>query len=178
MFFNIIPILFIYLMYYLNKYLSPQTKLHKDFGFDDDYVIKMLEKSMDELRKAKLDLPPPATASELPQREFGVFVEPTFEAKVGIRKSIIADTEKELSDAAVLQRREREMRGDDHNEAVEDDDDDNEDDDGDGLRQRNGKRRQASSSTTTMLTSSAAVSHASNGQLNSSGTFIFIIKKQ
>lgn len=59
-----------------------QTKLHSDFGYDDDYVIKTLEQSMEELRKAKMDLPPPAQPNEFPQRPFGVFQEPNFEAKV------------------------------------------------------------------------------------------------
>ena len=56
--------------------------MHKDFGYDDDDVIKTLEQSMDELFKTKLDLPPPAPSSEFPQKPFGVFVEPNFEAKV------------------------------------------------------------------------------------------------
>lgn len=60
-----------------------QTKLHTDFGYDDDFVIQTLEKCMDELRKANLDLPPPASEIELPKKQFGVFVEPTVEAKVG-----------------------------------------------------------------------------------------------
>lgn len=65
-----------------------QSKLHKDFGYDDDSVIKALEHSMDELRKAKMDLPPPAQANEFPKKKFGLFVEPNFEAKVKIGISI------------------------------------------------------------------------------------------
>lgn len=37
---------------------------------------------MDELRKAGLELPPPPEPIELPKKPFGVFVEPTVEAKV------------------------------------------------------------------------------------------------
>lgn len=37
---------------------------------------------MDELRKAKMDLPPPAQSNEFPKKKFGLFVEPNFEAKV------------------------------------------------------------------------------------------------
>lgn len=59
-----------------------QSKLHIDFGYDDDYVIKMLEQSMEELKKSKLDLPPAAQPNEFPKRPFGVFQEPNFEAKV------------------------------------------------------------------------------------------------
>lgn len=49
----------------------------------------MLEESMEELRKAKLDLPPPAQSNEFPQKPFGVFVEPNFEAKVTFSKSAV-----------------------------------------------------------------------------------------
>lgn len=42
----------------------------------------MLEQSMDELKKAKMDLPPPPQPNELPQKPFGVFQEQDFEAKV------------------------------------------------------------------------------------------------
>lgn len=37
---------------------------------------------MEELRKAKMDLPPPAQSNEFPKKKFGLFVEPNFEAKV------------------------------------------------------------------------------------------------
>lgn len=59
-----------------------QTKIHKDFGYDEDYVIKQLEQSMDELRKTKLDLPPPGAPNEFPRKPFGEFREPSLEAKV------------------------------------------------------------------------------------------------
>lgn len=42
----------------------------------------MLEQSMDDLRKARMDLPPPPTPNELPQKPFGEFQEQDFEAKV------------------------------------------------------------------------------------------------
>lgn len=37
---------------------------------------------MDELRRAKLDLPPPGASNEFPQKKFGVFIEPNLESKV------------------------------------------------------------------------------------------------
>lgn len=37
---------------------------------------------MEDLRKAKMDLPPPPQPNELPQKPFGVFQEQNFEAKV------------------------------------------------------------------------------------------------
>lgn len=45
-------------------------------------MIKMLEQSMDELKRVKLDLPPPPAPNEKPQKPFGVFQEQNFEAKV------------------------------------------------------------------------------------------------
>lgn len=79
-----------------------QVKLQKDFGYDDDYVIKTLEQSLEELRKSKLDHPPPGNENELPKRPFGIFVEPSFEAKVGIRKSIFTETEKEVTEKVIM----------------------------------------------------------------------------
>ncbi len=79
---------------------------------------------MDELRKAKMDLPPPAQPNEFPKKKFGLFVEPNFEAKVseycvvnrnspnieyqfcqvGIRKSIFSDTERQVTSTVIMQR--------------------------------------------------------------------------
>lgn len=80
---------------------------------------------MDELRKAKMDLPPPAQSNEFPTKPFGLFVEPNFEAKVsacrpqttelskrkiipiiqvGIRKSIFSDTERQVTSTVIMQR--------------------------------------------------------------------------
>ncbi|XP_065092647.1 uncharacterized protein LOC135713461 isoform X2 [Ochlerotatus camptorhynchus] len=81
-----------------------QTKLHTDFGYDDDFVIQTLEKCMEELRKAGLDLPPPATEIELPKKPFGVFVEPTVEAKIGRRKMEFTETEKEVTETVKIKR--------------------------------------------------------------------------
>ncbi|XP_058447758.1 uncharacterized protein LOC131428106 isoform X2 [Malaya genurostris] len=81
-----------------------QTKLHVDFGYDDDIVIQSLEKSMEELRKAGLELPPPASEIELPKKPFGVFVEPTVEAKIGRRKQEFSDTEKEVTETVKIKR--------------------------------------------------------------------------
>lgn len=40
-----------------------QATLSKDFFFEDDLVIEQLQASMTELRRAKLDLPAPGTAT-------------------------------------------------------------------------------------------------------------------
>ncbi|XP_042241426.1 TBC1 domain family member 1-like isoform X2 [Homarus americanus] len=63
-----------------------QKKLEKNFGYEDDYVIESLEKSMDELKKAKLDHPGAPPDGELPQQPFGMFIEPTIEKESGIRR--------------------------------------------------------------------------------------------
>lgn len=42
-----------------------QVALSKDFLFNDDYVIEQLHMSMSELRRHKLELPPPGNAHTL-----------------------------------------------------------------------------------------------------------------
>ncbi|XP_055637351.1 uncharacterized protein LOC129776011 isoform X2 [Toxorhynchites rutilus septentrionalis] len=81
-----------------------QTKLHVDFGYDDDFVIQTLDKCMEELRKAGMELPPPASEIEFPKHPFGVFVEPTVEAKIGRRKKDFSETEKEVAETVKTNR--------------------------------------------------------------------------
>lgn len=69
---------------------------------DDDFVIAALEKSMEELKKVKLDLPGPPTKDELPTRPFGSFVEPTFEQMVGIRAEKFSEREKAMNETVTL----------------------------------------------------------------------------
>ena len=78
-----------------------QVQLPKNFGYDDDFVIKALEQCSEELRKAKMDLPPPPSDNEFPQREFGVFVEPTKDEKIGHRKSDFTEIEKEVTENVI-----------------------------------------------------------------------------
>jgi USP6 N-terminal-like protein len=78
-----------------------QVKLQKDFGYDDDYVIKVFEQCSEELRKAKMELPPPAPENEFPQKPFGVFVEPTKDAVIGHRKSDFSEIEKEVTENVI-----------------------------------------------------------------------------
>jgi len=75
-----------------------QVKLCKDFMFDEDYVITALEKSLEELKKAKLEHPGPPTKDEIPSRPFGIFVPPTFEQLVGIRQEKFTEKEKETNE--------------------------------------------------------------------------------
>ncbi|XP_078076814.1 uncharacterized protein LOC144498875 [Mustelus asterias] len=48
-----------------------QEIMSKNFHYDDDVVIEQLEKSMVELRKLKLELPPPAKPDEFPNKPLG-----------------------------------------------------------------------------------------------------------
>lgn len=79
-----------------------QVKLYKDFMYDDDFVITALERSMEELKKSKLDHPGPPKSEELPTREFGVFIEPSFQQIVGIRAETFSDKEKEMNQVVAL----------------------------------------------------------------------------
>lgn len=78
-----------------------QVKLVKDFGYDDDFVIKTYEQCAEELRKAKMELPPTPQDIEFPQKPFGVFVEPTPEEKVGHRKTDFSEIEKEVTENVI-----------------------------------------------------------------------------
>lgn len=79
-----------------------QVKLHKDFLYDDDTVIRHLEQSMEELKKHKLDHPGPPNSDELPSRPFGIFKEPTFEEIVGIRKEKFSEKEKRTQEIVTI----------------------------------------------------------------------------
>lgn len=79
-----------------------QVQLQHDFGFDEDHVVKALEQASEELRRAKLDRPPPAGENEYPKRPFGHFVEPSFESQIGRRKSIFTDRERNVTESVKL----------------------------------------------------------------------------
>lgn len=61
-----------------------------------------LERSMEELRRAKLDHPGPPQKDELPSRPYGVFIEPSFEQIVGRRSENFTDKEKETNKIVTL----------------------------------------------------------------------------
>ncbi|XP_063782934.1 USP6 N-terminal-like protein isoform X2 [Pseudophryne corroboree] len=48
-----------------------QESLAKNFGYEDDFVIEQLQLSMTELKRAKLDLPPPGKDEEFPKKPLG-----------------------------------------------------------------------------------------------------------
>lgn len=78
-----------------------QVKLVKDFGYDDDFVVKAFEQCSEELRKAKMELPPPASEDEYPQKPFGVFVEPTQDEMIGHRRSDFTEIEREVTENVI-----------------------------------------------------------------------------
>lgn len=79
-------------------------RLEKDFGFDDDTTMETLQRSSEELRKAKLDYAGPPLPHELPKKPFGVFVEPTIDLKIGRRKSEFTHEEKLTKDTVIMRR--------------------------------------------------------------------------
>ncbi|XP_023941210.1 USP6 N-terminal-like protein isoform X2 [Bicyclus anynana] len=83
-----------------------QVKLHKEFGYEDDMVIYHLERSMEELKRAKLDYPGPPPPTELPQRALGVFVEPDKKSKIGQRAENFSETEKQARATVILREEE------------------------------------------------------------------------
>lgn len=54
-----------------------QTDLEADFNYDDDTVIDQLQISLEDLRKAKMDVPPKATNNELATLPFGLEIQPS-----------------------------------------------------------------------------------------------------
>ncbi|KAJ6649203.1 USP6 N-terminal-like protein [Pseudolycoriella hygida] len=79
-----------------------QTQMHKDFGYDDDYVIRAVEQSMIELKRNKMDLLPPPLPREFPQNPLGKFIEPDIETKIGRRKSVFTQNELRTTEAVIL----------------------------------------------------------------------------
>lgn len=96
-----------------------QYKLYKNFGYSDNFAIKSLENSLIELRSKRLDLPPPADENELPKCEFGEFVEPTIEKKLGLR-SALSNSERNVTEF-VITRNEELARDDDGDDTQTDD---------------------------------------------------------
>ncbi len=90
----------------ITEYL--QFKLNKNFGYSDNYAIKMLEKVMIDLKHDKLDLPPPPGANEFAKYPLGQYIEPTLEKKIGLRKSIFTDNERAVTDYVITRSDENE----------------------------------------------------------------------
>lgn len=89
-----------------------QYKLQQNFGYSDNYVIKTLENSLLELRAKRMDLPPPGEDNELPKCEFGEFIEPTIEKKLGLR-SALSTSERNVTEFVITRNEEDENDQDD-----------------------------------------------------------------
>ena len=73
-----------------------QITVAKDFGYENNLVVESLQVAMEELRKARMDLPPKPTKDmqdEMPTKPFGLFVPPSVEQILGRRT---VETEKDL----------------------------------------------------------------------------------
>lgn len=97
-----------------------QYKLHKSFGYSDNFVIRSLETSIVELRAKRMDLPPPPGENELPKCEMGKFIEPTIEKKLGLRTACFSDPERNMSEF-VISRNEENGNDDDALDENQDD---------------------------------------------------------
>ncbi|XP_046353956.1 USP6 N-terminal-like protein isoform X2 [Haliotis rufescens] len=62
-----------------------QSNLEKDFSYDDDVVVEQLQICMEELRKARMDVPPKAKNNESPTLPFGLDIEPSIDQLIGRR---------------------------------------------------------------------------------------------
>uniref|UniRef100_A0A1Y1KQ89 USP6 N-terminal-like protein n=1 Tax=Photinus pyralis TaxID=7054 RepID=A0A1Y1KQ89_PHOPY len=83
-----------------------QVKLYKDFMYDDDTVIQSLEKTIDELKRSKLDHPGPPLKDEIPSRPFGVLMQPSFEQIVGRRAEKFTEKEQTTNEIVTMRREE------------------------------------------------------------------------
>uniref|UniRef100_T1PJ32 Rab-GTPase n=1 Tax=Musca domestica TaxID=7370 RepID=T1PJ32_MUSDO len=86
-----------------------QVKLHKNFGYNDDFAIEALERVMKKLKEHKLDVPPPAKVTEFPTKPLGQFVEADIEKKIGRRRSEYTDTEKQVINDVILRQEQNAM---------------------------------------------------------------------
>src|SRR6218665_1171710 len=81
-----------------------QGSIAQDFGYDDDRVIESLQEAMEELKRAKLDIPPGGdNPPEKPTRAFGIFEPPTIEDLIS-RMSVPAINSEEDYRAQTLKR--------------------------------------------------------------------------
>lgn len=77
-----------------------QYKLHKNFGYSDNFTIKTLESSLNELRSKKLELPLAVGDNEFPKNKLGTYIEPTIEQQLG-KRSEVKDVEKNATDLII-----------------------------------------------------------------------------
>ncbi|XP_050394513.1 USP6 N-terminal-like protein isoform X1 [Patella vulgata] len=68
-----------------------QSKLEKEFLYEDDIVIEQLQICMEDLRKARMDAPPKPKVNERPTLPFGLDIEPSIEQLIGHRSAETVD---------------------------------------------------------------------------------------
>ncbi|KAK0064597.1 USP6 N-terminal-like protein, partial [Biomphalaria pfeifferi] len=68
-----------------------QSNLEKDFSYDNDTVIEQLQICMEELKKARMSLPPKPKANEAPTLPFGLEIQPSVEQLIGRRSEETVD---------------------------------------------------------------------------------------
>ncbi|XP_055694641.1 USP6 N-terminal-like protein [Lutzomyia longipalpis] len=83
-----------------------QVKLHSDFGYDDDFAIRTLGQIMTDLKRVKMDLPPPAGPNERPKNAFGEIVETSVEKKIGRRRPVFTENELNVHNTVISRRQE------------------------------------------------------------------------
>lgn len=90
-----------------------QSALYKDFGYENDFVIRTLELSMDELRRLKLVVPLKSDSDidELNNIRscLGKFIEPNVESKIGLRQAIFTQTERNVTDNVLAERQQNQL---------------------------------------------------------------------
>ncbi|XP_037087277.1 USP6 N-terminal-like protein [Pollicipes pollicipes] len=76
-----------------------QVRLERDFQQDDDSAMLELERCVEELRRGRLDQPAPPPDQELPQRPFGLQLQPPpVRAQSGRRSQMAPSEEKIIGD--------------------------------------------------------------------------------
>ncbi|RUS85975.1 hypothetical protein EGW08_006245 [Elysia chlorotica] len=68
-----------------------QTNLEKDFVYEDDTVIEQLQICMEELRKARMAVPPKPKKNESPTLPFGLDIAPSVEQLIGKKSEKTVD---------------------------------------------------------------------------------------
>ena len=68
-----------------------QTNLEKDFVYEDDTVVEQLQICMEELRKARMAVPPKAKKNEAPTLPFGLDIAPSVEQLIGKKSEQTVD---------------------------------------------------------------------------------------
>lgn len=86
-----------------------QVKLYHEFGYEDDYVVDEIGKTLLDLRRRRVDLPPQAGDNERPKKKLGDFDEKQqvdVDAVIGHRKAVFTDAEMRVHDEVISRQKE------------------------------------------------------------------------